>query len=113
MYYDNTRVKIDLDAIERNIDRVRQKVGVPIMAVIKADAYGHGAVQIARLLQNKCAFFGVSSILEAMELRAMVMTGMIMCLAVSSGVLTPKECMPEEGSQCRMAVKRMIISMPK
>ena len=69
MYYDNTRVKIDLDAIERNIDRVRQKVGVPIMAVIKADAYGHGAVQIARLLQNKCAFFGVSSILEAMELR--------------------------------------------
>ena len=69
MYYDNTRVKIDLDAIERNIDRVREKVGVPILAVIKADAYGHGAVQIARLLQKKCAFFGVSSILEAMELR--------------------------------------------
>ena len=39
------------------------------MAVIKADAYGHGAIQVARLLQNKCAFFGVSSMLEAMELR--------------------------------------------
>ena len=56
MYYDNTRVKIDLDAIERNIDRVRQKVGVPILAVIKADAYGHGAVQIARLLQKNVPF---------------------------------------------------------
>ena len=39
------------------------------MAVVKADAYGHGAVQVARLLQDKCAFFCVSSILEAMELR--------------------------------------------
>ena len=67
--FDNTRVKIDLDTIERNFDAVRQKAGVPVMAVIKADAYGHGAVQIGRLLQGKCSFFGVSSMLEAMELR--------------------------------------------
>ena len=67
--FDNTRVKIDLDAIERNFDAVCQKTGVPVMAVIKADAYGHGAVQVGRLLQKKCAFFGVSSMLEAMELR--------------------------------------------
>ena len=39
------------------------------MAVIKADAYGHGAIQVARLLDRKCSFFGVSSMLEAMELR--------------------------------------------
>lgn len=39
------------------------------MAIIKADAYGHGAIQVARLLERKCAFFGVSSMLEAMELR--------------------------------------------
>ena len=69
MNFDNTRVKIDLDAIERNFDAVCRKAGVPVMAVIKADAYGHGAVQVARLLQDKCAFFGVSSMLEAMELR--------------------------------------------
>ena len=67
--FDNTRVKIDLDAIERNFEAVRRKAGVSVMAVIKADAYGHGAVQVARLLQDKCAFFGVSSMLEAMELR--------------------------------------------
>ena len=69
MNFDNTRVKIDLDIISRNFDAVREKAGVPVMAVVKADAYGHGAIQVARLLQNKCSFFGVSSMLEAMELR--------------------------------------------
>ena len=69
MNFDNTYVKIDLDAIEANINAIRDKAGVDVMAVVKADAYGHGAVQVTRLLQDKCAFFGVSSILEAMELR--------------------------------------------
>ena len=69
MSFDNTYVKIDLDIIAANFDAIRQKAGVPVMAIIKADAYGHGAVQIAKLLQHKCAFFGVSSMLEALELR--------------------------------------------
>ena len=69
MRFDNTQLLIDLDAIEANLDAVRQKTGKLVMAVIKADAYGHGAVQVARRLEKKCAFFGVSSILEAQELR--------------------------------------------
>ena len=69
MNFDNTRVKIDLDTIEQNFAAVQKKVGVPVMAVVKADAYGHGAIQVARVLQDKCAFFGVSSMLEALELR--------------------------------------------
>ena len=69
MNYDNTYVKIDLDIIESNFNAIREKAGVDVMAVVKADAYGHGAVQVTRLLQDKCAFFGVSSILEAIELR--------------------------------------------
>ena len=69
MYTDNTYVKIDLDAIAHNFDAVRQKVGTAVMAVVKADAYGHGAVQVAHLLAEKCDFFGVSSMLEAQELR--------------------------------------------
>ena len=69
MNYDNTQVVIDLDAIAKNIDAVKEKTGLPVMGIIKADAYGHGAIQVARLLQDKCAFFGVSSMLEAMELR--------------------------------------------
>ena len=69
MTFDHTYVKIDLDAIARNFSAVQKKAGVPVMVVIKADAYGHGAVPIARLLQGKCAFFGVSSMAEALELR--------------------------------------------
>ena len=69
MNFDNTYVKINLDTIDANIDAIRARVGTDVMAVIKADAYGHGAIQVARLLQDKCSFFGVSSILEAMELR--------------------------------------------
>ena len=69
MDFDSTYVKIDLDSIASNFRAVREKTGVPVMAVVKADAYGHGAVQVARLLQDDCAFFGVSSMLEALELR--------------------------------------------
>ena len=69
MNFDHTYVKIDLDAIARNFSAVQEKAGVPVMAVVKADAYGHGAIQVARLLAGKCAFFGVSSMLEALELR--------------------------------------------
>ncbi len=69
MHFDNTYVKIDLDIIRANFEAVAKKTGVPVMAIVKADAYGHGAVQVARLLEGKCAFFGVSSMLEALELR--------------------------------------------
>ena len=89
MDFDSTRVKIDLDAISSNIDAIREKAGVPVMAVIKADAYGHGAVQVARLLQEKCAFFCVSSILEAMELRQAGLSTPILILGH-----TPKEAFP-------------------
>ena len=62
MNYDNTYVEIDLDAISANFDAIRAKAGVQVMAIVNADAYGHGAVQIARLLDEKCSVFGVSSI---------------------------------------------------
>ena len=88
--YDNTRVLIDLDAVSHNIDAVRQKAGVPVMAVIKADAYGHGAVPIAHLLRDKCAFFGVSSMLEALELRRAGIDNPILILGH-----TPSAAFPE------------------
>ncbi len=69
MLYDNTYVNIDMDAILENFDAVHRKTQVPVMAIIKADAYGHGAVQIARLLEERVAFFGVSGMGEALELR--------------------------------------------
>lgn len=69
MFLDNTQLIIDLDAIKQNVAAVRERSGTQVMAIIKADAYGHGAVQVAKNLLEDCSFFGVSSILEAMELR--------------------------------------------
>ncbi len=69
LLYDNTYVNIDMDAILENFDAVQRKTGAQVMAIIKADAYGHGAVQVARLLQDRVAFFGVSGVGEALELR--------------------------------------------
>ena len=65
----NNYVNIDLDAISHNFQVIAEKAGVPVMAVVKADAYGHGAVPVARHLEAQCAFFGVSSLSEALELR--------------------------------------------
>lgn len=90
MNYDNTQLIIDLDAISRNFDNLQQKSGKKVMAIIKADAYGHGAVQVARLLQDRCAFFGVSSMLEALELRHAGLTIPILILGY-----TPASAFPE------------------
>ena len=80
MNFDSTRVKIDLDAISENFSAIQEKAGVPVMAVVKADAYGHGAIQVARLLEGRCGFFGVSSMLEAMGLRRAGLTTPILVL---------------------------------
>jgi len=69
MVLSNTWVNIDLQAIRNNFNAVREKAGVPVCAVVKANAYGHGAVQVARLLEGHCAMFAVSSVAEAVELR--------------------------------------------
>lgn len=69
MEFDNTYVTVDLDIVAANFRAIAQKAGVPVMAIIKADAYGHGAIALARTLESSSAFFGVSSILEALELR--------------------------------------------
>ncbi len=85
-----TQLIIDLDAIRHNIQEVKKRAGVPVMAIIKADAYGHGAVEIARHLDEDCAFFGVSSMLEALELRRAEIEKPILILGY-----TPVEAYPE------------------
>lgn len=87
--YHRTYVKIDLDAIEYNIDNVKKKIdpSVKLLVVVKADAYGHGAVEVSRFLQNKCDFFGVACVDEAMELIDAGITKPILVL----GYVSPSE----------------------
>ena len=78
--------KISLDAIEHNIDEVVKKVGkdVGVLAVIKADGYGHGAIPIAKRLADKVQYFAVASIEEAIELRKADVTHPILILGYTS-----------------------------
>jgi len=68
-----TWAEIDLDALTHNFEVIRRQVGpdVKLLGVVKADAYGHGAVQVAHHLEQLgAAYLAVSSIDEAEELRA-------------------------------------------
>jgi alanine racemase len=69
--YLRTQAAIDMDAVEYNYNNTRAKLpsNVKLLGVIKADAYGHGAVEIGKFLDDKCDFFGVACIEEAVELK--------------------------------------------
>ncbi len=64
--------EIDLDALAHNYHILRERMGkARFMGVVKADAYGHGAVQVARTLEELgCEYLAVSNIDEARELRS-------------------------------------------
>jgi alanine racemase len=78
-----TWAEIDLDALGANFETVRDRVGpnVMVMAVVKADAYGHGAVQCARRLAREGAsWFAVALPEEGIELRRAGITQPILLL---------------------------------
>lgn len=84
-----TWAQIDLDALSYNYRKIREHIGpkVKFLGVVKADAYGHGSVQVAQKLQTLGAdYLAVSSIDEAMELRFNGITMPILILGH-----TPKE----------------------
>jgi alanine racemase len=78
-----TWVEIDLDAIAENTRQVKQIIGpeVELMAVLKADAYGHGAVKVSRtVLNNGASLLGVATISEGAVLRDAGITAPVMML---------------------------------
>lgn len=71
--YSRVCARIDLDAIEWNMDHMKRNIDehTQIISVIKTDGYGHGACQIARLLEDKDYIWGfaVAALEEAVLLR--------------------------------------------
>ncbi|WP_268798865.1 alanine racemase [Pseudomonas huanghezhanensis] len=63
------RALIDLQALRHNYRLARENAGAKSLAVIKADAYGHGAVRVAQALESEADGFAVACIEEALELR--------------------------------------------
>jgi alanine racemase len=63
-------VEVDLGAIEKNVRSFVEQTGVQVMAVVKANGYGHGAVKTARAaLRGGAKWLGVARVEEALELR--------------------------------------------
>lgn len=72
-HYRDTYALIRLDYLKDNVDTLFQRVQKPMMAIIKANAYGHGYQQVANVLKDhqNISMFGVATLKEAIDLRKM------------------------------------------
>lgn len=80
-------VEVDLDHFHRNWREMRRLVGpdVKIMQVVKADAYGHGAIEISHMaLRNGAAMLGVANADEGIQLRVSGITAPVLILSPST-----------------------------
>lgn len=83
---------IDLDAIAANLEQVG-RIGVPVMAVVKADAYGHGVERVAPWLRHQGAsWLGVALPSEALMMRARGDRGRILAWLWSPGDQNIVDC---------------------
>ena len=86
-----TCAEIDVGALINNAKACREaaaKSGTRVMAVVKADAYGHGAAVVARVLHRHCGidFFAVATLPEALELRAAGLSEGVRVLVLGASV---------------------------
>lgn len=83
-----TRIVVDLDALTHNLGAIRERVGVPVMGIVKANAYGHGLVPVARHLQAQGVDqLGVAFLEEGLALRQ---AGIHATILVLGGIFGPQ-----------------------
>ena len=83
-----TRIVVDLDALAHNLRSIRAHVGVPVMGIVKANAYGHGLVPVALHLQVQgIEQLGVAFLEEAIALRQ---AGITIPILVLGGIFGPQ-----------------------
>ncbi len=69
MDYFRTHTEINLEAIRRNAETIKVSTGKQLIAVVKANAYGHGVVPVTKALQGIADMFAVATIEEGVALR--------------------------------------------
>ncbi|MEC5424698.1 alanine racemase [Virgibacillus sp. C22-A2] len=82
-FYRDTWAEIDLDAIEYNINQIKEKLPekTTVVAVVKANAYGHGSIQVAKkALESGAEALAVALLEEALDLREASITAPILVL---------------------------------
>lgn len=79
-------IVVDLDAIRANARALRETAGVPLIAVVKSDGYGHGMVECARAAREGGAeWLATATIEEALALRAAGDAGPLLCWITAPG----------------------------
>ena len=86
MTYHRCWTEISLAAIEQNIAAIKARLspGVKLMCSLKANAYGHGSGELARFLDDKCDYYSVAMLDEALALRGDGITKPLMILGYTS-----------------------------
>lgn len=83
-----SRITVDLDALSQNLRAIRAHVGVPVMGIVKANAYGHGLVAVARHLEAQgVEQLGVAFVEEGIALRK---AGIARPILVLGGIFGPQ-----------------------
>ena len=78
--------KINLGAIDRNLSEIKRVIGedVKTLAVVKADAYGHGLVPVSKHIESRIDYFAVATVEDALDLRASGIDKPIIILSFTS-----------------------------
>lgn len=84
--YRRTYCEIDIAALKNNMQAIRKKAdqNAKLLAVVKADAYGHGAAPISKAIEGIVDYYGVATVNEGVELRDAGITKPIMVLGYCS-----------------------------
>lgn len=83
-----TRIRVDLDALTHNLRALRAAAGVPVMGIVKANAYGHGLVRVGLHLQAQgVEHLGVAFLEEGIALRE---AGVRVPILVMGGIFGPQ-----------------------
>ena len=83
---DRAEFLIDLSALSTNVSRLKKECAVDVLAVVKADAYGHGLVRVAQAaLKAGASYLGVALLEEAITLRENAVEAPILAWLVSPG----------------------------
>ncbi|MBD2177403.1 alanine racemase [Pseudanabaena sp. FACHB-1998] len=102
-------VEVDLSAIKHNVQQLKSLLTAPteLMAIVKADAYGHGAIDVSQVaIEAGAAWLGVATIPEGIQLRHAGITAPIVILGATNGIdeikaiaeyrLQPTICNPKQ-----------------
>ena len=102
-------VEVDLSAIKHNVHQLKSLLTSPteLMAIVKADAYGHGAIDVSqKAIEAGATWLGVATIPEGIQLRCAGITVPIVVLGATNGVdeikaiaeyrLQPTICNPKQ-----------------